>query len=348
MRILLIGDPHFRKNNLHIMRHVTQEILEIIDKRQVDLVIDLGDTLDRYCDFPAQIDAIKFFKQIAERCELVVLIGNHDRQNNSDFLSDVHPFTGLEKYPNITIVDTTVWDKQKNFIYVPYVTPGRFNEALSKVGYYPFVNGVVNLEQKVKFIFSHQDYMNRSNGKITFTDGDVWSQLLPQIFSGHIHKYQLLPKICYVGTFMQENYGEDTDKALMLIQLEDNDQYTAERIRLNSIPLRIEVHLNASELSNFASKIPAGYLVKVWLHMDATEVTAVRQSPHYKAMKNTVDMVTEKIVSNKANIAEKLITEFKEKGSLPDKFIYDIDELVIAMLQDDPHALNIYQTEIAM
>jgi DNA repair exonuclease SbcCD nuclease subunit len=101
MKLLLLGDPHFKKDNLDIMSKVCQEILEIIDKRKPDLVISLGDTLDTHerLYLPALTNATKFYQDIAKKCELVVLIGNHDRQNNSDFLSEIHPFVGLKKYP---------------------------------------------------------------------------------------------------------------------------------------------------------------------------------------------------------------------------------------------------------
>ncbi|CAN5879625.1 hypothetical protein BH23THE1_BH23THE1_32290 [soil metagenome] len=363
MRVLLIGDPHFRKDNLDIISKVCQEILEIIDLKKPDLVISLGDTLDTHerLHMPALVDATKFYIEISKRSELVILIGNHDRQNNSDFLSPIHPFVGLESYPNITIVDTTIWDRKKNFIYVPYVPNGRFNEALSKVDYHPYQNGVVNVEgEHPLFIFAHQEFKDCVMGMKTSTNGDVWSNHLPQIFSGHIHGYQVLPKICYVGTFMQQNYGEDTDKALALIYLEDEiepsvegqiprPKFMVDRIRLTSIPLKVTVHMNISELPNFTSKIPSGSLVKVVVHVDATETEGLKQNPHYLAMKNMVDKVVEKVESNRSSVAEQLVTQFKQKGSLDTKRnVFNIDEIVIAMLQDDPYTLNVFKTEIAI
>jgi hypothetical protein len=187
-------------------------------------------------------------------------------------------------------------------------------------------------------------------GAKTSSDGDIWSQQLPQIFSGHIHEYQIIGNICYVGTPLQQNYGEGTDKALMMIYLEDEKEakFLVERIRLVSAPIRVTIHMNTEELPNFASKIPPGCMVKVVLHIDSTESAAIKQNPYYLAMKNIVDKVTEKIESNRGSIAEQMVNDFKEKGSLdPTKRIFDVDELVLAMLKDDPYTLNIYNTEIA-
>lgn len=368
MRVILLGDPHFKKDNLDIMSRVCQEILEIIDQRKPDIVISLGDTLDTHerLYLPALTDATKFYIEISKRCELVVLIGNHDRINNSDFLSSIHPFVGLKFYPNITIVDTTIWDKQKNFIYVPYVSCGRFNEALAKVDYSPFQNGVVNLNaEHPLLIFTHSEFQGCIMGMKPSTTGDIWSPNLPQIFSGHIHEYQVIPGVVYVGTFLQQNYGEGTDKALMMLYLEENkgtivmedpieDKVTrpkilVERIKLLSAPTRVTIHLTAAELPDFAAKIPLGCLVKVVVHVDATELTSLKHNPYYLAMKNMVDKVIEKVESNRASVAQQMVNNFKEKGALTvDKKIYGIEEIVTAMLKDDLYTLHIYNTKIAM
>jgi DNA repair exonuclease SbcCD nuclease subunit len=358
-KILLIGDLHIRKDNLDIMRKVCSEILYIIETKTPNLVIVLGDTEDRHENLfmPANTDAIKFFKAIAKQCELVVLIGNHDRENNSVFLTDVSPYVGLKEHPNITIVDTTIWDKEKNFIYVPYVSNGRFNEALSKVDYYPFKDGTVNLDTKhPRLVICHQEFIGCIMGVSTSSTGDVWSQHLPQIFSGHIHEYQTLPGVCYTGTPVQQNYGEGTDKALMMVYLEDSvnssDQKNSlrcERIRLTSAPVRTTIHMTIADLPNFTNLIPPNCMVKVVMHIDAIDSAALKLNPLYLALKSSVDKVTEKIVSDRSSVAQTMVNSFKDKGSLDNtKKIFSINELVTAMLIEDQYALNIYQTEIAV
>src|SRR3990167_8585191 len=103
MRIFVLGDPHFKKDNLHIFEGICNEILSIIDERKPDLCVCLGDTLDTHdrIYLRAQTMAMRFFADIARRCPLIILIGNHDRENNSDFMSKVHPFVGLESHPDL-------------------------------------------------------------------------------------------------------------------------------------------------------------------------------------------------------------------------------------------------------
>lgn len=350
MKILLIGDPHFQKSNLHVMHTVCQEILQVIDQTQPDLVVNLGDTEDRHENLyqPAHTMAVQFFKAIALRCPLVVLIGNHDRTSNNVFLEDSNPFIGMEHYPNITIVHTTLWDHERNLLFVPFVPKGRFHEALSKVDYYP-TREDKNI-QHPSLIFSHQDYNGAamSNGKL-MTDGDSWSNDLPHIFNGHVHKYQEISNIgvTCVGTFMQQNYGEDTDKALMLVNLKEDNTYTTERIRLKSVPLKVTVDIDIKDLANFASYIPPNCLVKVRLHLDATDTKAVKQNPNYLAMKSLVDVIEEKVESNSASIAEKMVTGYKDQGILKkEKKIFSIEEIVTAMLHDDEFTLEVFNRKI--
>src|SRR3990167_4630328 len=174
MRIFVLGDPHFKKDNLHIFEGICNEILSIIDERKPDLCVCLGDTLDTHdrIYLRAQTMAMRFFADIARRCPLIILIGNHDRENNSDFMSKVHPFVGLESHPNIIVVYTSIRETREghNFIYVPYVPPGRFMEALNSINYSPSTS-----VDHPDLIFCHQEFNGCNMGMVVSTKGDVWS-----------------------------------------------------------------------------------------------------------------------------------------------------------------------------
>src|SRR5665648_549198 len=155
MLILVIGDPHFQISNLDTMEKATDEILSIVEERHPDRVIVMGDTLHTHERIHVRVQsmAIKFFKRIADKCELVVLIGNHDRESNTVFQTDIHPFVALSDTKNITIVSTATWNRKDNFLFVPYVAVGRHNEALETVEYKP---DPVEKEHPW-FIFNHQE-----------------------------------------------------------------------------------------------------------------------------------------------------------------------------------------------
>jgi DNA repair exonuclease SbcCD nuclease subunit len=353
MRILCIGDPHFQANNLALMKDATDEILKIIDDRKPELAVVLGDILHTHerINLEAQVQAIEWLREIAKRCPVVVLIGNHDRSNNQVYQTSVHPFTGLKGAPNITIVDTAIWDKENNFIFVPYVPTGRFREALLTVNY----DADPTKEDHPRLIFAHQEFKGTLMGVQTSTHGDPWSADLPQIISGHIHDHQVLPSVYYVGTFYQQNYGETHDKSLLMLTILDEyelgkPKLVFERIYLKSVPRKVTIHLTLAELPNFAEKIPAGCDVKVVLHLDATETKSVETDPYYQALKSSTKKVTLKIDSDKASIAETMVHQMKVEGrlqTLPDnRKIYSIEEIVSGMLQDDPYTLDLFRNEI--
>lgn len=347
-KILLIGDPHFKgsktDNNLEMMERACQEILELIDP-SIGLAVILGDTLHTHerIYLRAQAQAIEWIKSIAKRCPTIVLIGNHDRESQNDFMSPVHSLVGLEGTPNVTVINRAIWDKERNFIYVPYVPNGRFKEALATVGY----TANPTSEEQPKVIFAHQEFGGCVMGTQISTKGDSWSSQLPKIFSGHIHEYQVMNNITYVGTFHQENYGEGPDKAVMLLTIQE-DGFITERIKLKSVPLRTTVHMDISELTDFASKIPPNTLVRVILHLDATERSGLELNPYYQAMERMVDKVVTKIDNDKSSIAQTMVKQMKEEGRLDrlEKSIYTIEEIVTAMLQDDPLTLSLFKEEI--
>jgi len=373
MRIFVLGDPHFKKNNIHVFGEICDEIITILDERKPDLCVCLGDTLDTHdrIYLRAQCMAIRFFKKIAQKCPLIILIGNHDRENNSDFMSDIHPFVGLEDYPNITVVYETVRETRQNheFIYVPYVPPGRFLEALQHVNYTP-----TEAKNQLRLIFCHQEFVGCDMGNVVSTKGDRISPNFPLTIAGHIHKYQTLPQIVYVGTFLQQNYGEDEDKALMMLHLDNGDDGAVgrisigtaedpcslriERIHLKTPPNRKTINMTLEELPNFAELIPAdniqedwvgtgGTLTRVILHVDATETKSLKTNPFYQSLKNTVDKVDVRTEGNKASIAEQMVKHMKESGHIQkDKLQFSLEEIIRAMLRDDSFTLKLFEEEV--
>lgn len=441
MKILALGDPHFMNGNLYFMRWACHEIFELIDQQQPDLVVCLGDTLHEHerIGMMAQTMAIKFFFEIANRCRLIVIIGNHDRANATDFLSENHSMVGLLNSPNITVVDHVIWDRKLNFIYVPYVAPGRFEEALATVGYSPrqhnpqgiysqtgamtpgnpvtpmkgsrghgapsamtpipeivTFNSTVELPSIIiespkaltpdissddfvensstedegeifyehpRLIFAHQEFKGSHYNSTTGSKkGDPWSDQWPLVVSGHIHKYQLLPGIIYTGTFYQENYGEDPDKAVMMLDLGDNpeqiENLNISRIRLTSICPRVTVHLNMDELNNFHHKIPVdsirsrdykkstgrviGTLVRVMLHVDAAQTKTLHQHPHYMALEKMVDTITTIPECDRASLARAVMPAATQEEIEQ----FSLEDMVREMIRDDPETLALFENEI--
>lgn len=341
-KILVIGDPHFMVNNLGLMEKYCQEIYDTIEKEKPDLFVNLGDTLHTHerLHIRPVTAASNFMLNVAKKCPAIMIIGNHDRENNSDFQTDIHPFNALKGHPNITVVDHAIWDKELNFIYVPYVPVGRFREALGTAGW-------TSDGPQPDLGFSHQEFLHTVDGSYISEKGDPWNEKMFQIINGHIHKYQVLPGIICPGT-IQHRFGDDPDNAMMLITLTDIQGTGVERkskkiyrrIPITSIPKKIVLHMEEEDLNNFQDKIPPNSLVKVFLHISDKDTAAIQKDPRYLTLCQLVESVQIKSRNEKISLAASAMEELKIEDKL------SVTEVISKMLQDDFDALHIFTSEI--
>lgn len=243
MKVLTIGDPHFKHSNIMDMDKLTCCIIKKAKEIKPDIIVIMGDVLDRHANI--HVDplnrSIEFFKELKEISDLYVLIGNHDRKTNEDFLTDSHPFTAVEQWKDVTIINKPLIKtiKDKLFTFVPYVPPGRFYDALK------FVDGW----EKSTCIFAHQEFYGCNNGCLFSLVGDKWNEEYPLCISGHIHEFCILQKnIIYVGTPHQNSFGEKSDKTISLFEFKD--EFTHERIQLD-IPKKIIHEINFEDIKNY-------------------------------------------------------------------------------------------------
>lgn len=248
IKIFVIGDPHFKTNNVEECNQMCQKILCYLDQIQPDAVVCLGDILDRHetIHVGPLLRSISFFESIAQKYRLYILIGNHDRPNNQVFMTEEHPFTALKLWKNTTIVDSTYSEyiQGKNFVFVPYVPPGRFMEALQGIDL-----------NTVHTIFAHQEFYGAKMGATESVIGDKWDSEYPLVISGHIHDYQVIQKnIIYTGTPIQHAYGDREDKGVWLFRFSGNT--VSSEIYDLEIPKKKIVKVDACEISTLKNLDP--------------------------------------------------------------------------------------------
>lgn len=345
-QVLVMGDPHFKKNNLHIMDTLCKEILDLIHREKPDLFIALGDTLDtheRMHQEPFHA-ACKFFIEVSKICPVVNLIGNHDRLNNSEYLTDISPFYLMNHVPGITVVDKPLWDPDWNFLFVPYVAPGLYRQVLAEVGYHPPEEPTESpwpSLERPRCIFSHQEFRDGQLGCRKSTVGDVWRADLPLTFNGHLHKYHLLPGVICVGTPIQENYGEDTDKALMMLKFTpDQEHPIIQRIPTTSVPSRITIELWKDGLDNAVERIPPNSMVRIKLHLEPTEIKAIKQDPRYIALASLVEKIECVADVQPTTKVSQIVDKHKKIGDLT------LEKVVMDLLADDPDCQQLFTKEI--
>lgn len=218
LKILFIGDPHFKLNNLDIMEEFTNQCLQHITP-DIKMCIIAGDILHCHERLHTTVlnKATEFINNVRKKCPVYVLVGNHDYENNQQFLSTRHWMNSLKEWQNTFIIDKTTFVKLNtfSFVMVPYVPPGRFVEAL---------NTIDDDWRKVNCIFAHQEFRGCKMGAITSEVGDEWELSFPLVISGHIHSEQKLQEnIFYPGSVIQHAFGESENNGLLLITYSKSD-----------------------------------------------------------------------------------------------------------------------------
>lgn len=348
MKIFVIGDPHIDEINLSYINPILDEILQKIRDIKPDLCVSLGDTLHRKSRVytPCQYIAINFYKAISQITRLIVLIGNHDMVKETDFFNPIHSLCSLDNNKSIRVIykaEVETFATGETFAYVPFVPKGKFNEALLSI----------NIQTTPTLIFAHQEFRGCvMDTGTTSNDGDHWPNTAPIIITGHIHKHQIINNIIYVGTFMQHSYGEDTDKAVMLIETMQNS-IRYERIKLLTIPIRLTMNCNMQTIEQILSTLPLNNikknshesrngktLVRVILTLDATELKTLNTNSNYTTLYKTVDQIDLNVIGTKIGIASNILKVHTVNE------IITLEKLVCSLLKEDAYSLEIFNTEI--
>ena len=249
MRILAIGDNHFRVDNIHMISRFIRALIQKTKEVKPDLIVLLGDILHDHerVHTTAMNKAYELIRGLRDLAPLYIIVGNHDMINHKQFLSDNHWMNALKEWRDVHISDKVLVKSNKlhKFIFCPYVAPGRFIEAL------------VTLDESwedATIIFAHQEFKGCKMGALISEEGDEWSTENPFVVSGHIHSKQTpQDNIFYPGSSMQVAYGESEQNIVALIdliELEDGASIDIEEINLG-LPIRKVVYLNTEEFRNY-------------------------------------------------------------------------------------------------
>jgi len=321
---LLIGDLHFKSQNLHITTKMASQIITKIKILKIKRVVILGDVFDRFehlqmRPFNIVTKWIKEITSIIGASNLYILVGNHDRINNKIYLTDESPFISMKdwKEPPV-IVDKPILEQIDGlkFIFCPYVAPGRFSEALCTIDF---------KWNEITAVFAHQEIKHCKLSQFAVsTHGDKWSIDKCPLFSGHIHDYaRLKDNIWYVGTPIQHNFGDPEDKALMLLRIgkkemksestyeykvkDINYHYHIDRYQLN-IPLKVKMELTYKQAKKFV--IPKNKELKLTIKSTKSEWIRLKESGKLKKIRDKGHQVSQYLIRE----GTKITVSFEKKS----------------------------------
>lgn len=230
--------PEAEKMFEAILRTVTPEL---------DLVVVMGDTLDRFGDIKTEPlrKAVGFLDALSRKVRTVLLIGNHDLPHKDCYPKDRHPFTALHHWgERMTVVDEAKLLEIEGYrlAFAPYVEPGKLLPMLDRE--------IPNWKTSTA-VFGHHELRGCSLGALKSHDGDIWEHDFPLAVMGHIHDYERLQEnVIYVGTPMQHGYGDHPHKTVSTFTFREGHPWEEERIPLG-LPRYEIVHIEASEVEYY-------------------------------------------------------------------------------------------------
>lgn len=200
--------------------------------------------------------------------------------NNQQFLTDNHWMNGMKEWKNLVVVDKVeqlILDDKK-FIFVPYVPPGRFQEALHTL--------------KTDFldttcIFAHQEFYGCKMGAIISVEGDKWPVDYPNVISGHIHSKQSPQKnIYYSGSAMQNAFGESEKNIIAFLTFDDESSDFTSKIITEIdllLPRKKIVYMDVEDIDDYKMKNTDDKL-KLTLSGNYDQFKALKKTKKYKEM----------------------------------------------------------------
>jgi DNA repair exonuclease SbcCD nuclease subunit len=323
--ILVIGDPHFKKTNIPECHELIKQVINVVKSKKPDFVVIMGDLLDTHniIDVTPLNLLYKFIKELAALVETFILVGNHDMKNNKQFLTSEHSLNTFKDISNVHVCDFPLvypFGNGVSALFCPYVFPGRFEEALAKV--VPKVNDVFNWGN-IGVIFAHQEFRGCSYGSSTSrssTTGDVWYDDRPLVISGHIHERQKLSNIHYVGSALQHDFGDVSDKFLTLYgfcRAENSQDSNSAILRVKTseieeipvaVKLRMSVTLSYEDSLKFqpSEKQKENHLRLIVECSNEDFSTFIRSRNGRKLEKMGVKIIHKPILSDQIRIIEEL------------------------------------------
>jgi len=243
MKIIAIGDPHFKVKNIAQIDIFIDQLMILIQEKAPDFIVVLGDLLHHHerIHSIALNKAYEFMDKLRGEAFTYILVGNHDMINNQQFLTQNHWMNGMKEWDNVKVVDETfaITMDDLKFVFCPYVPNGRFIEALDRVEW-----------KDASCIFAHQEFYGCKMGFIESTNGDKWDLSYPYVLSGHIHSNQIVQKnIYYPGSAMQHAFGDSEKTIIPCIKI-DKDRRSIVEIDLGLSKKRI-IYIDVDALESY-------------------------------------------------------------------------------------------------
>lgn len=279
MKVIAIGDPHFRTDNIPEVELFMDRLEQLAKTEKPDLIVILGDVLhthERLHTIPLN-KAYELVNRMRKISKTYILVGNHDFIQNAQYLTTNHWMNGMKEWTNVVVVDkvTACTIQEITLVFCPYVPPGRFHDALTTL---------TSTDWKTaNCIFAHQEFYGCKMGAVVSVDGDRWSDNFPPVVSGHIHSRQSLPNIYYCGSSMQNAFGESETNIIPILTWEQPGPYSLREIDLE-LPRKRIVYTDVQSVADYKIPEQSEDKIKITLSGLYDEFKAFKKTKKYREL----------------------------------------------------------------
>lgn len=307
-KVIFIGDPHIKLTNISEIDLLISGLEKICSEKAPDLIVIAGDMLDDHEKIwtVALNKSYEMINKLRKYCEVYILVGNHDYTSNIQFLTENHWMNALKEWEDVTIVDKVLYKviNEDLFIFTPYVTNGRFVEAL---------NSCSKDWKDASCIFAHQEFFGCKMGAITSISGDTWGEEDPFVISGHIHSRQYPQKnIYYPGSALQIAFGESEKNIIPFITF-NNKNHNIEEIDL-MLPRKKIVYVDYSNAEEIVVNKETKDSLKFTIKGDQEDFKLFKKSKKYKEIIKSGAKIAFKPDKKKENKQQEFIANVEGKN----------------------------------
>lgn len=274
MRALIVGDIHLHRKKLSRSIELLQKIKESVKIHKPDALILLGDVFDHHRELYSDLCTI--FHEFLESVDVPVhiLVGNHDMQDSRTYLPRFHALQSYKRHPNVNVCDapSTICIEDGTIIgFVPFVPNGFFKRAID------------GLEETPHIVFAHQEFKDCLMSSFKSEHGDDNPQM--NVISGHIHGEQTVGNVWYPGTPCQQNFAEDEEKNIFLIEINGGSYKIVSKIDLD-MPKYISVKTSTEEFPILDQE--SKNLYRIIVKGSPEKIVMYKQTQFYKTMNRLV------------------------------------------------------------
>jgi len=214
MDMLLYSDLHLREEREDDCLYVLDQIKRIAIERNIVRILNGGDTFNTRGIIRTRLihNLYLKYKEWAEAGLIqYILVGNHDQEDKA---GKIHPMKIFEEFDNWRVIDEPYIPVGEKLAFFPYIEQSKVSEALngrSWKGYTAFV---------------HWGICGASRNDSNIDDDGIpqnWLSGFKAVFSGHYHYRSKLGHINYIGSPLQQSFGEmGHDKGVLILDTEKN------------------------------------------------------------------------------------------------------------------------------